>query len=83
MRVWMNLHSADIVLATEQWEPFQIEYDEKFYESILPEFKQFTVGRKIVRGLLMQVGWLIQNQHDVWFGLPMSAQKQFEDLGEP
>ena len=83
MKVWMNKTSGDIMLATEQWEPIQIEHDEKFYESILPEFKQFTEGRKVARGLVIQVGWLIQNRHDVWFGVNLGAEDSFEDLGEP
>ncbi len=82
MRLWLNKHSAELVLATEQWEPLQVEYDEKFYESILPEFKEFTQGRKVAKGFILQVGWLVQNRNDVWFGLPMSAQDQFEDMGE-
>jgi hypothetical protein len=82
MMVWLNKQSGQIVLATEQWEPLQVEHDEKFYEEILPEFRQFTKGRRVVKGRLIQVGWLIQNQHDVWFGVGMSAKNQFEELGE-
>lgn len=82
MRVWMNKRTAGLVLATEQWKPLQIEVDEKFYEEILPEFKQFTQGRKIAKGHILQVGWLIQNRHGVWFGMCMSAQNEFEELGE-
>jgi hypothetical protein len=82
MRSWMNKKTGQVVLATEQWEPLQVEHDEKFYESILPEFKDFTGGRKVVRGLLLQVGWLIQNEHGVWFGMPLSITDYFEDLGD-
>lgn len=82
VRVWMNKMNAQLVLATEQWEPIQVEHDEKFYEELLPDFKQFTLGRKLAKGLMVQVGWLVQNNHGIWFGLNMSAAKQFEDLGE-
>ena len=82
MKVWMNKLNAELCLVTPQWKPIQIEYDEKWYESILPEFINFIKGRKVARGLVVQVGWLLQNQNGVCFGVSLDTAEQFEDLGE-
>lgn len=80
MNVLMHKQTGNLVLGHPWWDPIQVEHDEKFYEEILPEFRQFTQGRKIARGLVLQVGWLIQNQNGVWFGV--NNIDGFEDLGE-
>ena len=38
--------------------------------------------RKFKIGALIQVGFLLENEHNVWFGVNMSAEKQFKDCGE-
>lgn len=78
----MNKDTGSIVLATPQWEPLYILYDEKLYRDVIPHFGNLTKGKKLVHGTLIQVGWLIQNKNNVWFGMPMSITEQFEDLGE-
>lgn len=82
MEVWMNKQSGQIVLATPQWEPLTIHYDENLFKEIDPIFTEMIGDRKIAKGTLMQVGWLLQNQNDVWFGMPLSVREQFETLGE-
>jgi hypothetical protein len=82
MNVWMNKNTGDLVLATPHWEPLHIEHDKNFYEEVLPEIKELSGGRRLVHGTLMQVGWLIQNSHNIWLGVHLSVTEDFEDLGE-
>lgn len=84
MRVWMHRETGGIVLATEQWEPIHIKYDESLYNEIWPpDMLEYMKGKKMCHGTMLQVGWLIQNAHDVWLGVGLKAQEAFEDLGEP
>lgn len=82
MNVWMNKLTAQLYLVTPRWEPLNIKFDEKFYEDLIPEMKAMVNGRKICHGVLMQVGWMVENEHGVWLGLPLSAADQFENLGD-
>jgi len=82
MKVWLHKGTGELVLATEHWDPIQIQYDESFYKQVLPEFEAMVEGRRIVRGLMLQVGWLIQNRHDIWFGVSLKTESDFEYLGE-
>jgi hypothetical protein len=82
MNVWVNKTNGELALVHPQWEPLNIKFDEKFYHELGPEVKAMIGKRKIAHGALVQVGWMVQNRHDVWFGLPLSIEDQFEDLGE-
>ena len=44
--------------------------------------KEFTEGRKFKIGSLVQVGWLICNEHDVYFGVHTDALEMFEKVDE-
>lgn len=37
-------------------------------------------GRKFKFGSLIQIGWLICNEHDVYFGVNMKAMEMFEEV---
>lgn len=39
-------------------------------------------GRKFKIGALVQVGWLIKNEHEVFFGVSLEVEKEFKNLGE-
>lgn len=39
-------------------------------------------GRPCKFGVLVQVGYLLENEHGIWFGMNMKAAKSFKDLGE-
>lgn len=41
-----------------------------------------TAGRPAKFGVLVQIGFLIENDAGVWFGLGPDAQKHFEDVTE-
>ena len=83
VEVWMNRSSGDLVLATPWWEPLTIDYDEKLFNELLPlDLTKAIEGRKIAKGLVVQVGWMIQNRNDVWMGLNQDAKDFFEVIGE-
>lgn len=82
MRLWENKSSKQKVLATEHWEPISIKFDEKFFAELDPSVKQMIGDRKIASGTLVQVGWLIKNSKNVWFGMNLSVKDQFNDLCE-
>ena len=65
-----------------QWEPIRIDFDEVLQQYLVPELKLFAKDRKCVHGVLIQVGWMVQNKNDVWMGLPMNVTEHFIDLGE-
>ena len=39
-------------------------------------------GYSIALTAVTRVGWLVENGHEVFFGMPSSVKQQFEDLGE-
>jgi hypothetical protein len=41
-----------------------------------------TEGRKFKIGAIVQVGWLLENEHGMWFGMGPKASSAFNDLGE-
>lgn len=54
-----------------------------FMKELLPEIFEgdAMADLEVYKGLVMNVGWQIQNEHDVWFCFPKSVAEQFEDLG--
>jgi hypothetical protein len=84
MNIWMNKMSGDLCLVHPQYEPVpgMIKFDEKFYHDLMPDMRAMIGKRKVVHGALVQVGWLLQNSHDVWIGVPMNVSTLFEDIGE-
>lgn len=55
-------------------EPIMSDEDENGSISIGTEL---TEGRKFKIGSLVQVGWLLENEHRVWFGVMIPAQESF------
>ena len=37
-------------------------------------------GQKVKIGALVQIGWLLENENGVWFGLGLNAAEHFEDI---
>ena len=82
VEVWMNKTNAEIALFSPRWEPLTCDYDENLFKELDPMVAEMVGDRKIARGTLIQVGWLMENGQGVWFGLPLSIVDQFEVLGE-
>lgn len=39
-------------------------------------------GRPCKFGIIVQVGYLLENEHGMWFGVGPKSSNQFEDIGE-
>lgn len=80
MKVWLHKEKGDFCFATPWW-----EIPEANEVVALKADEAVTAGlgeNRIKFGVLVQVGWLIQNQNDMWLGVGMKAQEAFEDLGD-
>lgn len=42
--------------------------------------KKLADGKNIRIGALVQIGWLIENENGVWFGVNMTAQEYFSEV---
>lgn len=81
MRTWEHKETKKKVRATEWWEiadPILEEEVSKAMQDKKDEFKD----RKFKIGALVQVGWLLENEHNVWLGVGPKAAESFNDLGE-
>ena len=71
-QVWYHKEKDQLFLFSPWWE--------------IPEgidLTEVTMNKeKVVWGALVQVGWLIQNLHDIWFGVNFSVEGSFEYVGE-
>jgi hypothetical protein len=38
--------------------------------------------RMFAFGTLIQIGWLLENEHDVWFGTNNTVKEYFDEIGE-
>ena len=82
IEVWMNKLNGELALATPHWQAVTCRFDENLIKELDPMIAKEIGSRKIASGTLVQVGWLLQNQNDVWFGMPLSISEQFEVLGD-
>lgn len=74
--IWMNKDSGDLAIVV----PWMHIGDEGSWE--VKPIIDVVDGISIALAAVAQIGWLFRNEHDVYFGIEMSVQKQFEDLGE-
>jgi len=81
MRLWKNKTSQKEFKVTEWWEvpPGDDQIAVIEMEVDFGDGKKRKVPTKL--GVLYQVGWLLESEHGVWFGLNLDAASQFEDLG--
>lgn len=76
IRLWKNKTTKQIVQATPWWEIVDPILSDK---DLLAE--NLIEGRKFKIGTLIQIGWLIKNKNDVWFGTGISVAEHFKDIG--
>lgn len=79
-RRWKNKTSGQVVRVMPWWEAIQDGKIEQVNE--LGEMLSEVGGRPAKFGTIVQIGYLIENEHGIWFGLGPQAKDQFEDLGE-
>lgn len=83
-RIWKNKLNGSIIKAVEWMEV--LEEDDYVKSLGLQEALKDPNDEHPERihkiGALTQVGWLLENGHNIYFGVSMKAKEQFEDLGE-
>lgn len=79
-RLWKNKTSGAKVRVMPWWETIKDGEVEEVDE--LGEMLSVVADRPCKFGTLVQIGYLIENQHGVWFGMGPNAIDSFEDLGE-
>lgn len=78
-RTWKNKTNGKKVRVMPWWETIKDGEFEKVDE--LGKMISEQVGRICKFGVIVQVGYLIENEKGVWFGLGPSAIDSFDDLG--
>lgn len=76
-RLWQHKKTKKQVRALPWWECLDPTMD----ESLLP-LPAIEAKRKWKIGSLIQIGWLLENEHGMWLGVGPKAEKAFKDLGE-
>lgn len=80
LEVWKHKETGKQYLATPWWEV--LKKDELVAgDSQMLAIKDDHPDRKFKIGSLTQVGWLIKNDHGVWFGVSLDAKQSFEVVG--
>lgn len=81
-RRWKNKISGKELLVMPWWEVVKDGEIEEVDE--LGQLVSESVGNKTVCkfGLLTQIGYLLENESGVWFGVNLRASDGFIDLGE-
>jgi hypothetical protein len=75
IQVWQNKKSKQKFRVMPWWEIFKTD------EVLSSLSTDIGVKSAWKFGMLTQVGWLLENEHGVWFGLGPSAIESFEVLG--
>lgn len=82
-KLWMNKLSGQLMISATWWE---MQNDETIVRgnagNIFTSTEKTENARKWKYGMLTQVGFLLQNESGVWFGVGMSAREQFEEIGD-
>ncbi len=79
-RTWENKKSKQKVRVMPWWETVKEGKTEEVDE--LGHMIAEQAGRPCKFGILVQVGFLIENEEGVWFGVGPKVEKHFNDLGE-
>lgn len=72
-QVWMNKNNGLLFVV--------VPWMEVFGNDMLSTMSAGP-GTRCVVGVLSQVGWLIENEHGVHFGVNLRVEKAFKKLGE-
>ena len=81
-RLWKNKTNGKKVRVMPWWETVKEDGKETEEVDELGQFVSEVAGRPCKFGVLVQVGFLLENEHGLWFGVGPTGEKQFEDLGE-
>lgn len=78
-QVWVNKISGQLFVVTPWWE---IMSEDVMVEGTVGMVTNLPEEQRWKYGMLAQVGWLIQNESGVWFGVGTSVAEQMEKIGE-
>ena len=56
--------------------------DGSFPSDVMKDDKDEWPDRMFAFGTLVQIGWLLKNEHDVWFGANHTIKEYFDEIGE-
>jgi len=73
MKIWMNKKSGQLMVVTPWW---------AIAPNMEPILETKVNGHDIFVGSMYKCGWMLSNQHGVFFGLNLSAEKEFEEIGD-
>lgn len=73
VRIWEHKETKKRVRVLPWWECLDPLADEKLAD--LCEGRMFKIGA------LVQIGWLLENEHGMWLGVGPKAAESFNDLG--
>lgn len=79
-RLWRNKTSGQELRVMPWWETIQNGEIERVDE--MGKLVTEVAGRPCKFGIITQIGYLLENEHGVWFGVGPKAADSFEDLGE-
>lgn len=79
-RLWKNKKSGKKVRVMPWWET--VNNGEIEEVDALGRLVADVAGRPCKFGILVQVGFLLENEHGIWLGLGPKASESFDDLGE-
>lgn len=79
-RKWKNKISGQVLRVMPWWEAVKDGEIEETDE--LGNMIATAAGGPCKFGTIVQIGYLLENEHGVWIGVGPKAAEQFEDLGE-
>lgn len=78
---WKNKETGKIFNVTPWW-TCESELIDKPAQILKDELDDWP-DRLFSVGVLAQIGWLIENDNGVWFGVGPTAKDNFEDISDP
>jgi hypothetical protein len=80
IETWKHKETGKIVRATPWWEIPEDFVEELGIAEAIADKKDEWKDRKYKIGALVQVGWLLENEHGVWFGVGPKAKEAFDEV---
>ena len=81
-RIWEHKQNKKRLRVTPWWECVEPILGSEDDYGAAAVGRELMEGRKFKIGALVQVGWLLENEHGVWFGVGPTAEEAFTDVTE-
>ena len=80
-KIWVNKRNPTKKFRVMPWwECLDPLMSDDGVNNSIPIGVSLTKGRKVKVGIIVQVGWLLENEHGVWFGVGPKAEKEFREV---